>query len=322
MFRLLPLAFAVLLPLPALGADDDKGKWVSTTASVTAEMKTGDFAKTAGVTVDPTNGDVYLILSDRGMWKSTDKGGKFERVDNKTIGGRCETGYALNFDPAGKRLFCFMIYGDSSYTDDAGKTWAKSKVSHLDFGAVDWADTGKCLLSIRHESGGMLTTSTDAGKSWTDLGKGFTRVGMFDSKTFVCSKGKGLIRSEDAGKTWADVSDVTPPGLVMAVRDGVGYWVTEKGLLVSKDKGKTWAIQGAAIAAVQGPYFGKTADHIIVSCKDGLHETKDAGKTWAKAIPLPDGFKASGVGPNYAYDPVNDIFYASSMGRDAFRFKR
>ncbi len=322
MNRLLALGIACLVPLSAVGADDDKGKWVPITASVAAEMTAGPFAKTAGVTVDPATGDVYMILSDKGLWKSTDQGQKFARVDDKTVGGRCETGFALNFDPAGQRLMCFMIYGGSAYTADAGKTWTASKVSHLDFGAVDWTDTGKCLLSVRHESGGMLTLSTDAGKSWTDLGKGYTRVGMFDAKTLVCGKAKGLVRSADGGKEWADVSDVTPPGYVMTVRDGVGYWPTAKGLLVSTDKGKTWAIRGAAVNAILGPYFGKTADHMVVVGKDGFHESTDGGKAWKNVAPLPDGFKAGGVGGNYAWDAVHDLFYASSMGKDTFRFQR
>jgi len=53
----------------------------------------------------------------------------------------------------------------------------------------------------------------------------------------------------------------------------------------------------------------------------------DGGKTWtASEVSYldfgKDGFKAGGVGPNYAWDPISEIFYASSMGRDAFRFKR
>jgi len=39
----------------------------------------------------------------QGLWKSTDHGADIRRVDDKKIGGRCETGFALNFDPAGKR---------------------------------------------------------------------------------------------------------------------------------------------------------------------------------------------------------------------------
>jgi len=317
------LGFAFLLPLAVARADDkDKGKWVAISDGVVAKVKAGYPGKTAGVTVDPSSGDVYMVIPDQGMWKSTDKGETFDRVDGKAIGGRCETGFALNFDPAGKRLACFMIYGSTASTDDSGKNWTASKVSHLDFGAADWGATGKCFLAIRHESGGMLTMTTDTGKTWNDLGKEFVRVGLFDEKILVCGRKKGLVRSDDGGKTWADVSDVTPPGFVMMVRDDIGYWPTDKGLLVSKDTGKTWDIQGVPVAAVHGPYWGKKADHMMVVGKDGFQETTDGGKTWKKAAPLPEGFKAGGVGPNYAWDSVNDIFYASSMGKDTFRYQR
>lgn len=319
---ILAVCFAFAVSCAVLAADDEKGKWVPISESVTSKLKPGYPGKTAGVTVDPATGDVYMVVPDQGLWKSIDKGDTFDRVDGKAIGGRCETGFALNFDPAGKRLACFMIYGSSASTEDTGKTWTPSKLSHLDFGAVDWSATGKCFLAIRHESGGMLTVTTDSGKSWTDLGKGFVRVGVFDENTLACGKAKGLVRSEDGGKTWSDVSDVTPPGYVMVVRDGVGYWPTDKGLLASRDKGKTWEIQGTAVVGVHGPYFGKKAEYMIVVGKDGFQETADGGKTWKKVAPLPDGFKAGGVGPNYAWDAVNDIFYASSMGKDTLRWKR
>lgn len=318
MIRSLSLLLAIVLTPRVVPA----AEWVPISDAVTAKVKPGYPGKTAGVAVDPATGDVYMVVPDQGLWKSVNKGEIFERIDGKAVGGRCETGFALNFDPAGKRLMCFMIYGSSAATDDAGKTWAASKVSHLDFGAVDWADTGKCFLSIRHESGGMLTVSTDAGKSWTDHGKGFTRVGVFDAKTFICGKAKGLVRSDDGGATWKDVSDVTPPGYVMTVRDGVGYWPTEKGLLASSDKGKTWAVRGGAVSAVHGPFFGAKPGHMVVVGKDGFHESTDGGNGWKKAAPLPDGFKAGGVGPNYAWDSVNDLFYASSMGKPTLRYTR
>ena len=79
------------------------------------------------------------------------------------------------------------------------------KTSHLDFGTVDWADTGKRLLAIRHESGGMLTTSEDGGATWMNLGKGFSGCGVFDHSTFFVAtkeKERGIFRSADAGATW------------------------------------------------------------------------------------------------------------------------
>lgn len=312
--------FFTTSPLPA----QERGKWLPISEKVTSQLKPGYPGKTAGVTVDPTTGDLFMVVPDQGIWKSTDHGNTFARVDDKAIGGRCETGFALNFDPAGKRLMCFMIYGGSALTKDGGKTWTPSKTSHLDFGAVDWGDSGKCFLSLRHESGGMLCLSTDEGQTWKDLAKGFAAVGLFDAKTLVCrkEKEKGLVRSTDGGATWEPVSDITPSGYVMRTLKGVGYWTTDKGLLVSEDKGKTWAIRGKPVNSVLGPYWGKDPKHIVVIGKEGFQESKDGGDTWKLAAPLPEGFNVGLIGPNYAWDPIADIFYASSMGKDTFRFER
>ena len=106
-------------------------------------------------------------------------------------------------DPDGRRLFCFMIYGSSAMTLDGGKSWMKSKVSHLDFGWVDWDDTGKRVLALRHEAGGMLTTSDDGGATWKDLEKGFNGCGVFDRKTFVATKAKGKTTEFSAATTRA-----------------------------------------------------------------------------------------------------------------------
>ena len=116
--RWLALAWIALLSSTARG---QKGEWVPISDPVTAQLKAdgkkiGYPGLTAGVTVDPSNGDVYMVVCDQGLWKSTDAGKSFARVDGGKIGGRCETGYALDFDPAGKRLACFMIYGACAST--------------------------------------------------------------------------------------------------------------------------------------------------------------------------------------------------------------
>ena len=314
------LALVLLTPFLAAASE-----WVNISDSVTTQFpKPGTYGPAAGIAVDRLNGDVFMIAADYGIWKSSDRGATFARVDDKTIGGRCETGWALQCDPGGKRLFCFMIYGSSAFTTDGGKTWAKSKVSHLDFGGVDWADTGKRLLALRHESGGMLTTSDDGGATWTDLEKGFHNCGVFDSRTFVATKAKekGIFRSTDAGATWTQVSTNTPSAGVPVVFKGKGYWATGKGLLVSTDAGATWTELNAPADTSLGPYFGRDEKHFVVVGKSGFHETKDGGKTWHLAAPLPPGFGAGRVGPNYAWDPNADIFYASTMSKPAFKWQR
>ena len=300
------------------------GEWVNISDPVTTQVKPGYAGPTAGVVVDRVSGDVFMVVNDQGLWKSTDHGKTFARCDEKSIGGRCETGWALQGDPAGRRLFCFMIYGGSALTTDDGKSWTKSKTSHLDFGAVDWADTGKRLLALRHESGGVLTTSDDAGATWKDLEKGFSGLGVFDGQTFVATKAKekGIFRSTDAGANWTQVSTNTPAGAVPVVFKGAGYWATGKGLLVSKDHGATWSELGTPVDAMFGPLFGKDENHFVVVGKSGFQETKNGGQTWELAAPLPAGFGVGRVGPNYAWDPTANIFYASTMTKPTFKFER
>ena len=315
--------FPTLLAVAFIAHAAFAGEWTNISDPVTAQVKPGYAGPTAGVVVDRTSGDVFMVVNDQGLWHSSDHGGAFERCDGKTVGGRCETGWALQADPAGKRLACLMIYGDSAITADGGKTWTKFKTSHLDFGAVDWADTGKRLLAIRHESGGLLTTSEDGGATWTDLEKGFSGCGVFDRTTFVATKEKtpGIFRSSDAGATWTQVFPETPAAAVPVVFEGAGWWPTGKGVLVSRDKGATWTALGTPVEATHGPFFD-TAQHFVIVGKSGFSETKDGGQTWQPAAPLPAGFGISRVGPNYAWDPRADIFYASTMTKPTFKFER
>ena len=298
------------------------GEWTNISDATTATVKPGYAGPTAGVVADRVSGDVFMVVSDQGLWRSGDHGATFSRCDGGAIGGRCETGWALQADPAGKRLACFMIYGSSAMTTDGGATWSKFKVTHLDFGSVDWADTGRRLLAIRHESGGVLTTSDDAGATWKDLEKGFGGCGVLDRSTFVATKEKepGIFRSTDTGVTWTKVSDEKPFAPVPVVVDGAAYWPAGKSLLVSRDKGATWTAM--SVEATHGPVFGKDSTHFIVAGKAGISETLDSGKTWQIAAPLPAGFTTNRVGPNYAWDSKANIFYASTMTKPTFAFRR
>ncbi|MEA3210908.1 MAG: hypothetical protein QOE70_3965 [Chthoniobacter sp.] len=299
------------------------GDWMNISDPVTAQVKPGYAGPTAGVVVDRASGDVFMVVNDQGLWRSGDHGASFARCDGGAVGGRCETGWALQADPAGKRLACFMIYGGSAMTTDGGATWVKWKTSHLDFGAVDWADTGRRLLALRHESGGMLTTSDDSGATWRDLEKGFSGCGLLDRATFVATKEKepGIFRSSDSGATWAKISDEKPGAGVPVVFDGAAYWPTGKSVIVSRDQGATWTALGPPVDASHGPFFD-TARHFVVAGKSGFSETKDGGQTWQPAAPLPAGFGTNRVGPNYSWDPLADIFYASTMTKPTFKLER
>lgn len=333
--------------LSACGQDtraSSAATWAPISDEVTKQLtdsgkKIGYPGGTAGVCVDRATGAVTLVIPDQGLWRRESPEKPFARIDGGNIGGRCETGSALNVDPAGKRMACFMLDGQSGMTLDNGKTWTPF-LQHgrgWDFGAVDWSrKTPMDILAVHHESGQELHRSMDGGKSWQLLGKDFSAIGIFDSGAYVASKGDGILRSTDGGMTWTKVSDITPTGRVLCVVNGVGYWLTPEGLLISRDRGATWQRQGSALETAWGPFFGKDEREIVVAGRKGkeagIWQTADAGKTWRFVAPFP-AFPnvrpdwtpskqwAAGWFYNFGWDWKNRVLYASRMGNPALLYR-
>jgi hypothetical protein len=309
--------------------------WVSISDAVTAGVKCDWPGLTAGVTVDRTNGDLYMILCGQGVWKSTDQGTTFHRVDGSNVGGRCETGYGLSMDPSGGRLCCFMLDGTSAITLDSGRTWRKlaQQGRGWDYAAVDWSSRNpQTIYAMQHESGGKCWLSTDGGASWRFLhedpsivnGSAFG-LGVVDAHTLVRWRGEsGIERSADLGATWVKVSDLAPASHVMVVFKGVCYWLGKSGLIVSRDHGRTWRVQGSPIGAAWGPYFGRSSNQVVAASAEGLYESEDAGRSWRLMTGLPQELQEKylpGWFLNVAFDPAHDVFYVSRMGKPTYRLQ-
>ena len=329
---------ALGLAFAEVAAGQEQPQWVSVSDAVVAKVaadnvKTPSFEReTAGVAVDPMSGDVYMIVNKHGVWKSTDGGKSFARADGGKVSGRCETAFALNADPAGQRLACFMLDGKCAWTGDGGKTWqAMADVGrNWDFAAVDWSMREiKNIFAGLHESGGQVMLSVDGGMTWKKLFKDreFDKsggLGIFDAKTLVYTqKGKGIQRSTDGGANWSKVSDLEPIGRVVHVHKGTSYWLGREGLLVSKDRGATWNVQGKPVAATIGPMIDpRNEKRIAVAGLKGVFRSDDGGETWGPVVAaLPKGFTMPHAGwySNVAWDPVRDVFYASMMGKATYR---
>ena len=338
-----PVAIAFLIMFTAQmghsAEEKTEASWVDISSPIVEKLadagqKTAWPGETAGVAVDPTSGDVYMIVTGQGVWKSTNTGKTFTRVDGGKVGGRCETSFALNADSGGKRLACFMLDGKCAWSGDSGQTWtAFTDVGrNWDYAAVDWsANAVKNIFAALHESGGQVMFSNDGGKTWNKLFKDaeFDKsggLGIFDEKTLVYTqKGKGIQRSTDAGQTWIKIADREPIGRIVSMSQGKAYWLAKEGLLVSADKGATWSVQGKAVEGSIGPYFDPKSDkRIVVAGTKGIFHSDDGGESWKLVARLPAGFEKlpkDGWFTNVAWDPVRDMFYVSHMGKPTYRLE-
>lgn len=317
----------------AAGANAD---WQALTSDLVKAEKPG-YGGVSGVFLDRSTGDVFVWLSDKGMYHSADRGQSWKSF-GKPAKGRTETPGCILANPTGP-LATFMIplvYGAPIIKSDRdGTSWetlAKQSM-HVDWVAVDWSDPAtRFLLTLKHEAGGLLLASDNAGQSFREIGKNFGPAVIFDKQTAVIartepgekpkSKKTVLVRTTDACKTFTTVGEFTPKALPVQFEKNI-YWLTESGVIRSADEGKSWQRLGGPLkGALYGPVFGKNAQQLWVLASGGIVESTDGGETWAKPLPLPPPMKGASSLSWLAYDPQGDVLYVMKMGSDLYRMRR
>jgi hypothetical protein len=320
----------LLLVSPALAADPD---WQPTVTELLKTEKTG-FGGLCGMVVDHETGTVWINLSDRGFFVSTDQGKSWKRVSDTQPKGRTEWPGCLQLGPTGKsqKMVVALVYGSPiGVSSDHAATWKfmDNKSSHVDWCAVDWSDPEmKFVLTLKHESGDLLIMSHDGGKTFTEVGKGYGPAWIFDGQTAVVAEAKtkdrpkpGLLRTSDGGKTFKPCGDHSTRALPKW-RDGTLYWLVDGALIASSDKGETWKKLGDIKDGQYGPIFGKDTKQMFVLTKAGVVESSDGGATWGKAIAPPKELKGISTLTWLEYDPKNDVLYLMKMGSDLYRLQR
>ena len=323
--------WAVLLGLTAAVR---AGDWQAIPLAQVTKDKPGDFGL-SGVVVDHASGDVYVFVSELGLFRSTDQGKTWGRLAHGPTKGRTEQPGCLLIDPTGREMIlaAATVYGGpvaaGQLGDDGAWGTVSDKSSHVDWCAVDWdSPEPKLLLALKHESGGTLIVSRDGGKTFDEVGKGYGPAYIFDKDTAVVAEAKtkdkpkpGLLRTTDGAKTFQPCGDYAATALPKW-RDGALYWLTDSGLIRTTDQGKTWEKISDVKDARYGPIFGKDAKQMFVLTGAGVVESSDGGATWSKPVAPPADLKGVSALTWIDYDPVNDILYIMKMGSDLYRMER
>ena len=336
------LAVRILALLTYAATAQAEDAWTDITAALLEQLKAPDVEPAfpggcSGVVVNRTNGDVTVKVVGHGLWRSADQGKTWKRLDQETVSGRDETGWATIVDQnAPARIATFSLDGSAGWTPD-GKKWYKftDLGRNWDYGSVDWsAANPKTIIAAKHETNppGEVYATADGGVTWKQLSihlkesRGeISMVGALGETTFVYSTGEGIHRSTDFGKSWNLVSPANPQTRIPVLFNGAHYLGTATGLLVSRDQGATWRKQGGEVNVWQGPFFGSDDKNMLIVGKEHVHLTEDGGEHWKRvaAVKPKEGvflFTTNWFGC-YAWDPVNRILYASSMGNPVFKLK-
>lgn len=325
-------------PSPARG-EGEKGVWQPVATELLKSEKTG-FGGLCGVVVDHETGDLWVNLSDRGMFHSRDQGKSWKRASETQPRGRTETPGCWLIDPTGKssKMITALVYGAPlGVSSDRAATWKhlEKRSNHIDWCAVDWTDPEmKFIIALKHEAGGLLLVSRDGGESFIEIGKGYGTGWVFDGKTAVIAEAKSkerpnpkLQRTTDGGKSFRLCGAYSPVGVNSAQalpkwRNDTLYWLTDTGLIATRDKGETWEKLGEVKDAQYGPLFGKEAKHMFVLTRAGVVESKDGGSNWSKPLAAPREMNGIGGLSWLEYDPKHDVLYLMKMGSDLYRLTR
>ena len=320
-------AMTAILFASAAGA----AEWRPITKELLQTTKPG-YGGLSGVAVDHRTGYLYVDVSDRGIYRSTDQGGSWKRLGAE-FKGRTEWPGCLMIDPVGdgKRMLIATVYGApvARGTTEGDWKFADKKSAHVDWCAADWSDPKmRFLLALKHESGGMLIVSRDGGDTFAEIGKGHGSAWIFDGDTAVVAQMKtkehpkpALLRTTDGGKTFQPCGEYTAHALPRW-HDGKLYWLVEGALLTTADKGEHWTKVSDLKDGRFGPIFGADAKHLFVLTGGGIVESRNGGASWSKPIELPKELKGVSALTWMEHDPKNDVLYVMKMSSELYKLSR
>ena len=194
--------------------------WQPITTELLAKEKPG-YGGLSGVVVDHANGHLYVCLSDRGVYRSTDQGKTWERFGKEAFKGRTEWPGCFQLDP--DRQDETLPDRSGVRSTDHGRRWRRLendgegvRSSHVDYAvrSIGTMPGDEIRADGEARIGRQVDcVSDDAGQTFREVGKGYGPAWIFDNKTAVIAEiktkdqpGGKLLRTTDGGKTFQSVS--------------------------------------------------------------------------------------------------------------------
>jgi hypothetical protein len=247
---------------------------------------------TLGVVADPVRpSDLYAFICLQGVWKSTDFGLTWKKVNTGTKGAVLDTGlpWAAAIDPDSARdastpptLYTMNGYGSELgvfKSTDGGVNWTKyfenEDAYSFDIDPYDH----RHLISGMHESAGMAE-STDGGVTWRKIPGTISGTSIY---AFFIDTGV----PETTRNTWLLVPQIYSGTASITTNGGSSFQLT------AGDAPN--ASEGFAHPHGGNQVFRAGPGVAYIGAAGGVWSTKDSGATWRKAFSGDNYGYASGV---------------------------
>ena len=279
-------------------------------------------AQVRAIAIHPENQDVIFAGTQRGVYRSKDRGDNWERM-NMTEG---RVVWSLKFHPKNPQVMFLGTEGSEVFkSEDGGENWTyMATISNPD--SVQMAFATRILgLAIESNSPdhmyaalevGGAARSSDGGKSWQVVNGNFAgdvdlmdlhgvAVGSADSSAVFISNRVGVWRTRDRGDNWENLgferfSDIKySRGIQAAPNDpntlyacvGMNFGSEEGGVLRTTDLGETWQRFDKGVSP-KSTTFGvainaKAPEQVYFCSRRGqVFGTQDGGDSWQEhAVP-------------------------------------
>ncbi|MFW5701763.1 MAG: YCF48-related protein [Bacteroidota bacterium] len=237
------------------------------------------------------NGDIWIAGNGSGVFRSTDGGQSWQRMNNGLLDWNVS---AIYISQSGK-MFAGTFDNGVFVSTDAGQSWTYPSFNFDDieiyFAITDFNEIGGRLYLTTE---GAVYASEDDGENWTDLGESLpsyfphcnTIEGDDEGNLYLATEG-ALYKSNDLGVNWKEIGKAIIGRRVRDLlwRDGRLYIAApEGGLIYTDDAGASFVTYNPDI--VQFYPFSLGADtegNIYMAGNPGIFYSTDRGESWTHA---------------------------------------
>jgi photosystem II stability/assembly factor-like uncharacterized protein len=247
-------------------------------------------AEVHAITVHPTDRDTVLVGSTKGLFRSTNRGGKFERLALPDAEADIWSVLVHPKDP--RRIYAGASPIDVYRSDDGGASWRKLATPRIGT-HCSGPFASRVMRFAQHparpdeiyaalEINGVMH-STDGGETWQDCSAGLIKLAELPhlkSKIVSDTTAEGMLDGHAVA-----INPAEPDAAIVALR---------MGLFETRDQGRTWndmevgrfspTTYGRDVkASAAAPNSLYAALSVAAASKDGgLYRSDDGGKSWRR----------------------------------------